>query len=49
MVVLTEFGGTAPFLLLEDAVEVAQVVEAASIAYLGNGMGAVDQHPAGMA
>ena len=36
MVVLTEFRRTTAFLFLEDTVEVAEVVEATAIAYLGD-------------
>ena len=43
MVVFAKFGGTAALALLEDAVEVAEVVEAAAVADLSDGAGAVDQ------
>ena len=49
MIILTELGGTAALALTEDAVEVAQVVETATIAYLRNRVGAVDKLSAGIA
>ena len=49
MIILTELGGTAALALTEDAVEVAQVVETATIAYLRNRVGAVDELPASIA
>lgn len=49
MVVLTEFRRTAALLLPEDTIEIAQIIEATPIAYLGYGMGAIYQHPTGIA
>ena len=49
MVVFAKFGGTAALAHLEDAVEIAEVVEAAAIADLGDGAVAVNQLSAGMA
>ena len=49
MIILTELGGTAALALTEDAVEVAQVVETTTIAYLRNRVGGVDELPAGIA
>ena len=49
MVVFAKFGGTAALALLEDAVEIAEVVEAAAVTDLGNGTVAVDQLSAGVA
>ncbi len=44
LVILAEFLGRAVFLFLEDAVEIADVVEAAFVAYLSYGGRAVDEH-----
>ena len=48
VVVFAKFGGTATLALLEDAVEVAEVVEAAAVADLSDGTTTVDQQSAGM-
>ena len=44
MIVFPEFGGATALALLENAVEVAEVIEAAGVGDLGNRMGTVDQH-----
>ena len=49
MVVFAKFGGTAALTLLEDAIEIAEVVEATAITNLGNGTIAVDQLTTGVA
>ena len=49
MVVFAKFRGTTALALLEDAVEIAEVVEATAITYLGNGTVTVDQLSAGVA
>ena len=49
MVVFAEFRRTAAFLLPEDTVEIAQIVEATTVTDLGNGMGAINQHTTGIA
>ena len=49
MIILTELGGATALTLAEDAVEVAQVVETATITYLGNRICAVDKLTAGIA
>ena len=49
MVILTELRGGTAFPLLEDAVEVAQVVETALETDLGNALRRVHQHTAGIA
>ena len=48
MVIFAKFRGTAALALLEDAVEIAEIVEAAAVADLGDGTVAVDQLSAGM-
>ena len=49
MVVFAEFRGATALTLLENAIEIAEVVEAAAEGNLCYGMGAVDQHAAGKA
>ena len=49
VVVVAELGGAHALALAEDAVEVAQVVEPAAVAYLGDRVGAVDELSAGIA
>ncbi len=49
LVVFAEFLRGATLFLFEDAVEVAHIVEAAGIAYLRYGVGAVDKRPCGEA
>ena len=49
MVILTEFRRTATLLLLKDTVEIAEVVKPATVTYFRYRMGAVDQHPTGVA
>ena len=49
MVVFAEFRGATALTLLENAVEIAEVVEAAAEGNLCYGMGTVDQHAAGKA
>ena len=49
MIILAELRGRTTFLLLEDAVEVAQIVESALETDFGNAPGSVDEHTAGIA
>ena len=49
MVVFAKFGGTTALALLEDAVEIAEVVEATTVTDLSDGAVAVNQLSAGMA
>ena len=49
VVVVAELGRRAILLFAEDTVEVAQVVESAVVAYLGNAFRGVDEQSAGIA
>ena len=49
MVVLAELGGRAVFLLLENAVEIAEVVKTTGVADFSHTIGGVDEHAAGIA
>ena len=49
VVFLAEVGGVAAFALLEQTVEVAEGVEPAVVADLGDGSGGVDEQTGGMA
>ena len=48
MVVLTEFGRTTTFTLLENTIEITEIVEAAVETDLGYGVCAINKHPTGI-